>query len=413
MANTIIQEIKHIVEKFPRNFSQKLTKEQKDYIENNVDPKIKEYKFAMKEYWVLHDIHEFPKCENPNCPNHYVTKSIISIPMGYFEFPDRYRYCSIKCRCAHDENWKRTHSGPQKQETVQKRLATNNKLYGGNAPACSSKVVKKMKKTKEERYGDSGYNNHEKAAKTCEEKYGVVNVSQIEEVKKMKEETCLKNHGVKSFFQDPNWRKQVFEQVFGVDNPMKDKSIQEKSKKTCKKIYGTEYYFQSELYKSRWHEMSKLAHKKWVLCWNDNRYYSIYRRLGKIEDMVKGWEHYLQFDSRAEVMVYVFCNIEHDLGIIYQPQIIFKYEYDGKKYDYHPDFMLNGKIYEVKGEQFFKLDEETGKEVMQIPWRGNKTDEEYKWHCDKEEAKHQCMLANNVIILREQDIKNLSVDMFL
>ena len=126
MANTIIQEIKHIVEKFPRNFSQKLTKEQRDYIENNVDPKVKDYKFSMKVYWVLHDIHEFPKCENPDCPNR-ITKSIISIPQGYFELPNRYRYCSIECRCAHDENWKKAHSGPQKPETVQRRLATNNK----------------------------------------------------------------------------------------------------------------------------------------------------------------------------------------------------------------------------------------------------------------------------------------------
>ena len=38
--------------------------------------------------------------------------------------------------------------------------------------------------------------------------------------------------------------------------------------------------------------------------------------------------------------------------------------------------------------------------------------EEYNWACDKEEAKHQCMLANNVIILRGKDIDNLSIEMF-
>ena len=176
MANEIIHEIKLLLEAYPRNFSQKLTKEQRDYIENNVDPKVKDYKFSMKVYWVLHDIHEFPKCENPDCPNR-ITKPIISIPQGYFEFPNRYRYCSIECRCAHDENWKKSHSGPQKPETIQKRLATNNKKYGGNSPFCSSKVIDKMKSTKEKRYGDSGYNNREQAVKTCEEKYGVANVS--------------------------------------------------------------------------------------------------------------------------------------------------------------------------------------------------------------------------------------------
>ena len=412
MTKEIIQEIKLIIEKYPRSFSQKLTKEQKDYIENNVDPKVKNYKFSMKVYWVLHDIHDFPKCENPSCQNE-ITKPIISIPQGYFEFPNRYRYCSIKCRCAHDENWKKSHSGPQKPETIQRRLVTNNEKYGGNAPSCSSKVVDKMKSTKEQRYGDPGYSNHEKSVKTFNERYNVDNPSQVKQFQLKKEETCLKNHGKRCMFCDGEYMKKVFTETLGVDNPMKDKSIQDKAKKTRKDKYGTEYYFQSEAYKSRWHEISKLAHKKWILCWNDDKQYSISRRLGKIEDIVKGWEHHLQFDSKAEVMVYVFCNIEHDLGIIYQPQTIFKYEYDGKKYDYHPDFMLNGKLYEVKGGQFFKVDEKTGKEVMRIPWRRNKTEEEYKWHCDKEEAKHQCMLANNVIILRERDIKNLSVDMFL
>ena len=209
MANEIIQEIKHIVEKFPRNFSKKLTKEQRDYIENNVDPKVKDYKFSMKVYWVLHDIHEFPKCENPDCPNR-ITKPIISIPQGYFELPNKYRYCSIKCRCAHDETWKKAHSGPQKPETVQKRLATNNKLYGGNSPFCSSKVVDKMKRTKEERYGDSGFNNHKQAVKTCQEKYNVDNPSQVKEFQLKKEETCLKNHGVKSFLYDVDWRKVAY-----------------------------------------------------------------------------------------------------------------------------------------------------------------------------------------------------------
>ena len=38
--------------------------------------------------------------------------------------------------------------------------------------------------------------------------------------------------------------------------------------------------------------------------------------------------------------------------------------------------------------------------------------EEYNWGCGKEEAKHQCMLSNNVIILRGKDIDNLSIEMF-
>ena len=46
---------------------------------------------------------------------------------------------------------------------------------------------------------------------------------------------------------------------------------------------------------------------------------------------------------------------------------------------------------------------------MYSPWRDEDTsDEEYAWYCGKAEAKHQCMIANNVVILRKGDIKNIS-----
>ena len=412
MDNTIIHEIKHIVEKFPRNFSNKLTKEQRDFIENNVDPKVKDYKFSMKVYWVLHDIHEFPKCENPDCSNR-ITKPIISIPQGYFEFPNRYRYCSIECRCAHDENWKITHSGPQKPETVQKRIATNNKLYGGNSPFCSSKIIDKMKSTKEKRYGYSGYNNREQAEKTCEEKYGVVNVSQIEEVKKKKEDTCLKNHGVKSFFHDKNWQKQVFMNEFGVDNPMKLKKIQDKAKTTRIEKYGVEWYFQSDEYKSKISITHKNSHKKWILFWNGSNEYKIFKYKEEPIDEYNKWEHNMMFDSKSEITIFVFCALEHHMNIEYQPNIQFEYECDGKKFIYCPDFLINERLYEFKGEQFFRINESTGKEEMYMPWRSkNISDEEYIFNCRREESKHQCMLNHGVIILRENDIKNISVELF-
>ena len=57
---------------------------------------------------------------------------------------------------------------------------------------------------------------------------------------------------------------------------------------------------------------------------------------------------------------------------------------------------------------------ETGKEEMYLTWRDPKlSDEEYEWKCAKEEAKHQCMIANNVIILRQTDIDHLAVESFI
>ena len=36
------------------------------------------------------------------------------------------------------------------------------------------------------------------------------------------------------------------------------------------------------------------------------------------------------------------------------------------------------------------------------------TGERYDWECGKYEAKHQSMLGNNIVILRESDIGNLT-----
>ena len=406
MDNTIIHEIKHIVEKFPRNFSNKLTKEQRDFIENNVDPKVKDYKFSMKVYWVLHDIHEFPKCENPNCSNR-ITKPIISIPQGYFEFPNRYRYCSIECRCAHDENWKITHSGPQKPETVQKRIATNNKKYGGNAPACSKSVVDKMKSTKKERYGDSGFTNHEKAVKTCEEKYGVVNVSQLQEVKDKKEKTCLKHHGIKNILCDGKYMKQVFMNEFGVDNPMKVESIKNRAVNTARERRCTDKWKENHL------NGHKKSRRKWILMWNDSGEHNIVKQDTTNESELNKWEHNLQFDSKPEIKIFLFCKVKNNMDVEYQPNITFNYIVDDNIFIYMPDFKINGKLYEFKGEQFFRINESTGKEEMYMPWRSkNISDEEYIFNCRREESKHQCMLNHGVIILRDKDIKNISVELF-
>ena len=114
----------------------------------------------------------------------------------------------------------------------------------------------------------------------------------------------------------------------------------------------------------------------------------------------------MTFGSNWEFKVYDFLTENH-IEFEYQPEISFEYEYDGNKHTYHPDFLVNGKIYEIKGDQFFRINESTGKEEMYLPWKGNLSDEEYEYKCGLYEAKHQCMIKNDVIILREYELLNL------
>lgn len=74
------------------------------------------------------------------------------------------------------------------------------------------------------------------------------------------------------------------------------------------------------------------------------------------------------FDSTWEVKVYEFCK-DNNIPVEYSPAISYEYEYDGKIWTYHPDFLINGKVYEVKGDQFFRINESTGKEEMFSPYR--------------------------------------------
>ena len=108
----------------------------------------------------------------------------------------------------------------------------------------------------------------------------------------------------------------------------------------------------------------------------------------------------MSFTNSWEFKVYDFLT-ENNIPFEYQVDSI-PYEYDGKTHYYIPDFKVGGRIYEVKGDYFFRINESTGKEEMYQPYRGaDESDEHYNWMCGKEEAKHQCMLANNVIILRK------------
>ena len=150
-------------------------------------------------------------------------------------------------------------------------------------------------------------------------------------------------------------------------------------KNTCLERYGVEHYSQSyEYHKNKRHKF------------HSEKYPG------------------LTFDSNWEVKVYEFCKDNH-IEVEYSPSISFEYEYDGRIWTYHPDFLINGKLYEVKGDQFFRINESTGKEEMFCPYGRTKFGEEkWKWSCGKSEAKHQCILKNRVTILRESEVFNLS-----
>ena len=238
--------------------------------------------------------------------------------------------------------------------------------------------------------------------------HGVEHPLQSKQIFEKAKQTCKNHNGV----EYPLQSKQIFEQMkqdnfkkHGVEYVGQMESSKRKSKETCNDRYGVDYSFQAEEVKAKIRasfertygvshyaksaEFGKKCHKRYTN--------------PKYPDMT--------FTTSWEFKVYDFLT-EHNIQFEYQPTIAIPFYCEGTHHTYHPDFLVNGRIIEVKGDNFFRINEETGKEEMYLTWQGKLSDEEYEWKCKVMEAKHQCMLANNVIILRERDIKNLTLQTF-
>lgn len=177
-------------------------------------------------------------------------------------------------------------------------------------------------------------------------------------------QTCIKKYGVESPQQTVNVRNKLMSTVqkkYGYKHALLHPRIRKKIKATMINRYGVEHISQTP-------EFAKYHHKRIKY---DN----------------------LTFDSSWEVSVYKYCKA-HNLQCEYQPLIVFKYTFNNKLRYYHPDFLIEGRLYEVKGDHFFKEDG-----TMQNPFN-HKLDALY-------EAKHQCMINNNVKIIRYADLQNL------
>ena len=78
---------------------------------------------------------------------------------------------------------------------------------------------------------------------------------------------------------------------------------------------------------------------------------------------------------------------------------------NGVEHKYHPDFLVEDKIVEIKGNHFFKEDG-----TMQNPWKNrNWTEEQQKDSDALYEAKHQCMLRNGVRIITGNEYKKYNI----
>ena len=246
------------------------------------------------------------------------------------------------------------------------RVKLSLERYGTERPCQTQQVKDKVKNTMLERYGGYTYQSKElveKVKKTNLERYGYEVSASNKDIHKKNIETCLKKYGVTHTSKLPENRQ--------------------KMRETNKKLHGSE----------NWNNHEKIVAtclKKYGVS-NPTQCHDI-----RIKEQKKYLYNNINFDSSWELAFYIW-HVDHNIDFEYQPNISFKYAYNGKIHTYHPDFRINGKIYEIQGDQYFNAD----KTKMICPYN----------HAldDKFNEKYKCMKNNNVIIITSNDIKKYLV----
>ena len=236
----------------------------------------------------------------------------------------------------------------------------------------------------------------EKAKKTNLEKYGYKHASQSEEIKEKTRQTNIERYEVEYPMQSDEVKKKSIKSCrknLGVDKPLQSDLVKEKYKKTCLNKFGVENPFQSEEHKNK--SKNTLINKFGSL---EAAYTERYQktketliRRYQVENAGLLWGKYFfndyMFDSSWELAFYIY-HVDRNHNIKHEPTF-FTYKYNNVLCRYYPDFKINGKYYEIKGEQFIKRNS-NGK-IVDLVYFGESN--------KKSSAKYKCMKKHNVTII--------------
>ena len=378
---TNLERLKTVLKLYPRSWKQALhakkcndgnsyqdillwIDEQTPLLQNNI------YSIATKIYWILNDIqswdNELVLCKE--CHKPFIEKNVITIAKGYYQF------CCNLCATKNKDTLKKQlntrlslYGQWESSETTYKRKQTNIKKYGYETWNQNPKLLAQYKEHNLENIGHEWpiqlEQNQQKLRKSIFDKYGVYNVFSLDEIKQKIIQFNIDNYGFPFYVQTEEYkkkRKQSFIDHYGVDHNMKSDIGKNEFKKSMQNKYGVDWSMQN-------HDIYIKSQKRY--------YYNN-----------------LYFDSAPEIAFYIYL-IDHHIPFEYQPNCYFEYIINDKIMKYFPDFKVKDEYIEIKGLQFFK-DRDPSKQMV-CPYDHLKD--------DIYEAKHQCMIKNNVKIMTEHD----------
>lgn len=365
-----------------KNFFKKVKAHYKDvfnWIENRI-PNLKNYAFKTKCYWILNGLQDFPECQNCGKP---IEKDVVNIKVGYN------KYCSAKCMHsdpALKEKRKEIFSKLDWTERNKKSKETCIQKYGVSNPMKVEEIKNKAANSFAEKYSknsDEYFKLLEKKKQTCLKNFGVEFPSQSKVVKEKIEKTCLERYGAKSSvesFEIQEKIRKTIKEKYNVDNVFQANEIKEKIEKTCLAKYGFANPMKNRNIVEK--GIQTMISKYGVA---NSMHVPEFSRKQKFRYTYNG----LNFDSAPELAMYIYLT-DKNVEFTYQPEQYFSYEYNGKIHRYYPDFKINEKFYEIKGDHFF---DKSGKMINPFDSSQNGL-----FH-----AKQQCMLKNQVIILTKKE----------
>lgn len=404
------------------------------------------YGLNTKLHWIFNGLVDFPECANPECHNKIGIGINVKVNRGYPQ------YCCNRCAQKDALTIKKVKAtklknhGNENYVNIEKIRQTSMDYYGVPWPFMAQEVIEKSNATKRKHEQENpnyrrdiyhkrqqtnilnghepNWNNKEKAAQTRKsnleknphyydsaiqsaiqtniERYGgLFNPQKAKQTReKHKQENpnyyadifVKSQHTKKIKYGDEHYMEFGSQSFYAM---MEDKhgdphwNNPEKNAKTCLERYGSVVFmpYGSQKFKDRMVELYGVEHSS--QCHNIRlKQQQAYAYDGRL------------FGSSWELALYIWL-VDSKIDFQYQPDIDIWYEFDGKQHRYEPDFMIEGKLVEVKGDHFFNRDG-----VMRCPYRKKTwTDEQYQHKCAQYEAKHRCMLKNNVQILLQNDCK--------
>lgn len=103
------------------------------------------------------------------------------------------------------------------------------------------------------------------------------------------------------------------------------------------------------------------------------------------------------FDSKPEVAFYIFKR-DNGYDVIRNTKVFFTFNVFNIEFRYYPDFIVDGKYVEIKGDHFFKNKDINS--TMIFPWNPRIGHKWTKKQLDFiMEEKHKCMIFNKVDII--------------